>query len=137
MIFVDASGWIAALHRRDQNHQRAKPYLAEAMDQGERLLTTNWTAYEAYSYLKSHAGYNYYLELFAIIKNPHITTLERVTEEIEDSALEIFHRYRDKTWGIVDCANLIIMELSGCDRAFAYDKHFCEAARQYGFKVEG
>jgi len=59
----------------------------------------------------------------------------RVNPEIESAALKLFWRYRDKEWGVVDCASLVIMERTGCKTVFCYDRHFAEASRQRGFAV--
>lgn len=49
--------------------------------------------------------------------------------------MEIFWRYRDKTWGVVDCSSLVVMRALEFQRAFAFDAHFVEASRQFGFTV--
>jgi len=61
--------------------------------------------------------------------------LVAVDEQIERDALELFWRYQDKTWGVVDCSSLVVMEAVGSRSAFAYDKHFVDANRQFGFTV--
>jgi predicted nucleic acid-binding protein len=137
MVFVDGSAWIAVMHQKDQYHQSAASYFDLLLDSGERFLTTNWTLYEAYTFLKTHAGYEKFNELYVLIQRRRTIYVERINKSLETAALDVFVRYRDKTWGVVDCANLIVMQLSGCNRAFAYDTHFRQAARQYGFRVEG
>ena len=61
--------------------------------------------------------------------------LVRVTEDIETRALDLFFAYQDKSWGVVDCANLVVMEDLGCRQAFGFDHHFLEASRQRGFEL--
>lgn len=58
-----------------------------------------------------------------------------VDEKIEREALELFWCYKDKKWGVVDCSSLVVMKAVGCRQAFAYDGHFVEASRQFGFAV--
>jgi hypothetical protein len=58
-----------------------------------------------------------------------------IDAKIEEEALELFWRYRDKTWGVVDCSSLAVMQELGCREIFAYDRHFIEASRQFGFTV--
>ena len=64
-----------------------------------------------------------------------IVELVAVDEQIEGEALELFWRYQDKTWGVVDCSSLVVMQAVGSRSAFAYDAHFVEASRQFGFSV--
>ena len=48
---------------------------------------------------------------------------------------ELFWQYKDKDWGVVDCASLVVMDEGGCNQAFAFDRHFMEASQQYGFSL--
>jgi predicted nucleic acid-binding protein len=67
--------------------------------------------------------------------NHRIVTMIRVDPGIESGAPKLFWRYRDKEWGVVDCASIVMMERIGCETVFAYDRHFVEASRQRGFTV--
>jgi uncharacterized protein len=134
-VFVDASGWIAGANHRDAHHGAARPILDACFAQDIRVITTTWTAYEAMSLLKSRIGIDGAAELWALLTNPEAVELIRVTDEIEAAALDLFFRYRDKTWGVVDCASLVVMERTGCRQALAYDRHFVEATRQRGFQT--
>jgi predicted nucleic acid-binding protein len=134
-IFVDASAWIASANDRDQNYELARSLLAECFAEGVQLVTTNWTAFEALSILKSRAGNQIAADLWDLLTDPRSVDLVRVTDEIEERALNLFFAYRDKTWGVVDCASLVVMEDSGCRQAFGFDHHFMEASRQRGFEL--
>jgi predicted nucleic acid-binding protein len=129
--FVDASAWLAATNQRDQNHAVARRLL----DACVQLVTSTWTAYEALSMLKSRAGPDLVAELWSLLLDQESVAFIYVTKEIEERALDLFFRYRDKSWGIVDCANLVVMEDTGCRQAIGFDHHFVEASRQRGFEV--
>jgi predicted nucleic acid-binding protein len=133
--FVDASAWIATVDESDQNYERAQRIYRELLANKTPLTTTNWTAHEAIILTKSRIGYSQAFTLWERITASKLVTLVRITEEIEAVALNIFWRYRDKTWGVVDCASLVVMERMACEAAFAFDGHFKEASRQYGFQV--
>lgn len=135
-VFVDASAWISIMYRKDKRHQQAKAIYQRLLDSDALLVVTNWVAYEALSFLKGRAGYGPALSLYEVLTNKELVWWEDVTPEIENKAVEIFWRYKDKTWGIVDCASLIAMEITGCQHAFGFDYHFVEAAEQYGFVLE-
>jgi predicted nucleic acid-binding protein len=134
-VFVDASGWIAGANRRDTYHDAARPILDACFADGVHLITTNWTAYEAISIVKSRAGLEGAEKLWSLLQNPQAVEFVRVTEEIEAAALDLFFRYRDKNWGVVDCASLVVMERLGCRQALAYDHHFVEESHQRGFQT--
>ena len=136
-VFVDASGWLAAFNRRDHLYSVARPLLEACLDRGIELVTTNWTAYEALSMLKSRGGPDVASLLWEVISIDVAVILAEVTPEVEASALDLFFAYRDKTWGVVDCASIVVMELVGCRQVVAFDRHFVEASRQRGFEVLG
>ena len=114
---------------------RRRAALEECFARRVRLVSTNWAAYEALSLLKSRAGPDVVTDLWLLLSDPAAVDLVRIDQEIEAAALAIFFDYRDKTWGVVDCASLIVMERLGCQQALAYDRHFAEASRQYGFSL--
>ncbi|MBM3240493.1 PIN domain-containing protein [Candidatus Poribacteria bacterium] len=120
---------------RDKRYRQAEAKYEELLRQGEQLVTINWTVYEALTLLKARAGLEKMEEIWAVVNTPEIVTLIRVTEEIEAQALDIFFHFKDKLWGIVDCASLVVMERIGCTQAFAFDEHFIQASKQRGFQV--
>jgi predicted nucleic acid-binding protein len=136
LVFVDASAWIAITHTRDSHHDEAMTIMRRLLNDDAGLVVTNWTAYEALSFLKSRAGYGAASVLRQTFEDNELVWWEPVTPEIEEKALDMFWRFADKTWGVVDCASLVVMALTGCQRAFGFDRHFVEAASQYGFMVE-
>ena len=99
------------------------------------LITTNWVVYEGLTLLKSRIGSQQADQLWEIANDPTLVSLARVTGTIETAALRLFFEYRDKTWGVVDCASLVVMAESGCQQAFGFDQHFREAGQQRGFRV--
>lgn len=132
---VDASAWLANTNRRDEHHSVARTLLDAFLAQRIQLATTTWTVYEALSMLKSLAGWNVAANLWALVTDHKAVVLVDVTKDIERRALDLFFGYRDKTWGVVDCANLVVMEDLGCRRAIGFDHHFREAGRQRGFEL--
>lgn len=134
-VFVDASAWVAITNRKDRNGREAVKIFRRLLSTQAALLTTNWTAYEALTLVKSRLGFSQAERLWARIRTRAVVELVAVDEQVERDALELFWRYQDKTWGVVDCSSLVLMEAIGCRHVFAYDTHFVEASRQFGFTV--
>jgi predicted nucleic acid-binding protein len=134
-VLVDASAWVAASDRRDRHHERARSLLEACFARRIWLVTTNWTAYEALSLLKSRAGWDVASDLWALLTDRRSVVLVRITEDFEARAVDLFLSYRDKTWGVVDCASLVVMEDFGCRQALSFDRHFVEASRHRGFEL--
>jgi len=134
-VFVDASAWVAITNRKDRKHKEAVQIYRRLLESPTLLITTTWTTYEALTIVKSRLGFSQAERLWDRIKSRAVVDLVWIDERIEERALELFWRYKDKEWGVVDCANLVVMEAIGCRQAFAYDAHFTEASRQFGFTV--
>lgn len=130
-IFVDASAWIAIVSERDNRHIQAKGIYLRELKNDSIFFISNWTIYEAFTKLKSDSGIEKAENLKEIIQDINLVKPIYVTNKIENQALTIFWQFRDKTWGIVDITSFLIMEECHCNFAFAFDKHFEEAASQY------
>lgn len=134
-VFVDASAWIAITNRNDTHHKPAVEIFRRLLYSQAPLVTTNWTTHEAPTLVKSRLGYRQASLLWTRIRARSIVESVWIDERLESEALEMFWRYRDKTWGVVDCSSLVVMRALECRRVFAFDAHFVEASRQFGFTV--
>ncbi len=134
-VFVDASAWVAFFNRRDAHQTEAREQMTTLLQSGVPLATSTWTTYEAITIVRSKLGYGRARRLWQLVNNRRIISMIRVDPGIESAALKLFWRHRDKDWGVVDCASLVIMERIRCQTVFAYDRHFVEASRQRGFAV--
>lgn len=134
-VFVDASAWVAITNRKDRNHGEAVKIFQRLLRTPIALVTTTWTAYEALTIVKYRLGFRQADRLWQRITSRKVVELVAIDEEIERESLELFWRYQDKTWGVVDCSNLVVMDAVGSRSAFAYDEHFVEASRQFGFTL--
>ena len=133
--FVDASAWVAITNSKDANHKKSVQIFRRLLGLSTRLIATAWTAYEALTIVKSRLGFSQAERLWDRFQARTLVDLVWIDAEIERQALEFFWRYRDKTWGVVDCSSLVVMQELGCRDVFAYDRHFIEASRQFGFTV--
>ncbi len=69
------------------------------------------------------------------IKDSELSQIVYIDRDLEEGAIDLFWRYQDKKWGIVDCTSIMLMERQRCTVAFGYDRHFVEATRQHGFTL--
>lgn len=133
--FIDASTWIALYHKRDKYHEPAWVIYEQLLSQARKFLTSNWVAYEAISILKSRASYGAAKTLWDILQDTELSQVVYIDRKLEEGAVDLFWRYQDKRWGVVDCTSILLMEREKCSVAFGYDRHFIEATRQYGFTL--
>ena len=134
-VFVDASAWVAITNRTDRVHGEALRIYHRLLRSQTPLMSSTWTAYEAVTIVKTKLGYSQAERLWQRMLQPSVVTLIKVDEGIEEEALGLFWSFRDKDWGVVDCASLRIIEETGCQQVFAFDRNFTEASKQYGFSL--
>ena len=134
-VLDDASAWVGIVNLKDRHHKEAVRIFRRLLGPSTRMIATTWTTYEALTIVKSRLGFGQAEGLWDRITSRTVVDLIRIDEQIERDALELFWRYRDKAWGVVDCSSLVVMKAVGCRTVFGYDKHFTEASRQFGFSV--
>ncbi len=134
-VFADASAWVAITNTKDKHHTEAITIYRHLLQSAVPLITSTWTAYEALTIVKTRLGYSQAERLWQRIQRPSVVDLVTVDESIEAEALELFWKYKDKDWGIVDCASFVVMDEVGCRQALAFDRHFTDASQQYGFSL--
>jgi len=135
MVFVDASAWIALYHKGDKYHKDAWLIYEQLLRDANKILISNWVAYEAISFIKSRAGYKASKVLWDILQDNELSQLINIDRKLEEESVNMFWNYQDKKWGVVDCSSILLMKKKKCSLVFGYDHHFIEASRQYGFTL--
>ena len=131
-VFIDASYWIAVTYPRDHWHENARTLWNMIRENGWRLVTINWTLYEALTALNGRFGrHDLALALHEMVQNTAVLIVD--ASEVEDSALHIFRTHSDKRWSIVDCANFVCIRERQSRYALAYDEDFNQAQAEFGF----
>ena len=131
-VFIDASYWIAVTYPRDRWHRNARDLWNIARENRWRLITTNWTLYEALTALSGGFGrHDLALALYEMTQDTAILVVD--ASDIEDLALRVFITHSDKSWSVVDCANFACIRDRQSRYAFAYDRDFNQAQSEFGF----
>jgi len=132
-IFIDTSAWVALENRKDIHYEQALIFKDEVSNRRYRLYTSNFIQDETYTLLLANIGYERTIESgkrIRALRDKGLLHVVQVTEEIEESAWEIFERFnRDKFWSFTDCTSKVIMELFDIKEAFSFDRNF----EQMGF----
>lgn len=137
-MFIDASFWIALMDRTDQNHDHATEHWLSTSGVEWRRITTNWTLYEALTFLNSRAKARHDLALGLLNLIDTSNTLVVDAASFEDAALDIFRTHSDKRWSVVDCANFVCIQERQSLFALSYDKRdFRQAQTEFGFLLLG
>ncbi|MCY3638972.1 MAG: hypothetical protein OXG80_07730 [Chloroflexi bacterium] len=97
-----------------------------------RLVTTNWTLYEALTALSGSFGrHDLAAALYEMVIDSAILVFD--ASSFEEEALYVFTTHSDKRWSVVDCANFVCIRDRQSKYAFAYDHDFNQAQNEFGF----
>jgi len=127
-IFVDTSFVIALINDRDQyfNQAQALSYRFE----NSQLLTTDAVLLEIGNALAKDFRKEA-IEVIQVLrggKNAEVIQIDQTTFEKGFGAYE---KYKDKSWGLVDCISFTVMWERGVTEVLTFDKDF----EQAGFRM--
>ena len=129
-IFLDTNGWVALLNSSDALHATAKARWTELVREGCSFLLTDWIVAETGNGLARTRARGHFAEAVRFIRSNPSSRLVPITPILLDDALKLYNERPDKTWGLVDCASILVMQSEGVNEAFTNDRHF----EQAGFK---
>jgi predicted nucleic acid-binding protein len=134
-IFFDASGLVPLVVVRDQWRPALDRILAGLRRAGQpAFVTTNWTLYEALAQAQ-RAGKERAIELHRFVSER--MTVVTVSREVEQEALRRFLAWQDKSASVVDHANMLAAEATGCEAVLSFDGDFAPLARMAGIRLLG
>ncbi len=123
-IFVDTAFVIALVNHKDRYHQQASE-LASRFD-GYPLLVTDAVLLEIGTALSR----GFKEQSVAIIEQFLVTTdvqLVHLTPQLFKQAFEMYKKYHDKEWSLIDCVSFVVMRAKGVNQALTFDHHFEQA----------
>jgi len=127
-VFVDTSFVLALINERDQYHQQAEALSFEF--EQSFLITTVAVLLEIGNALakdfRQEAN-----TVIRLLRSSARVDVVQIDERLLEKALEIYEKYNDKTWGLVDCLSFIVMGERGLTDVLTFDKDFSAA----GFSV--
>lgn len=125
-VFVDTSAFVALRNESEAEHERARGTLAELIDAGVTLFTSNYVFAETYTALLVRVGREEAVEWGRRFRAGEAIELVRLESDVEEEAWGILERHRDKTWSYVDATSFALIERHGSSEAFAFDAHFVQ-----------
>lgn len=127
-VFVDTSFVLALVNERDQYHKQAEALSFKFEE--SKLITTVAILLEIGNALAKdfRKEANAVIRLLRRSSRVEVIQLE---EALLEQALEIYEKYDDKTWGLVDCISFVVMRERGLAEVLTFDGDFEEA----GFTV--
>ena len=133
-MFIDASFWIARFHPRDQEHSLAERWWRRLIRENWNAVTTNWTLYEALTFLNSRRVRRHDLAL-DVMDAAHRYASVVDAAQYERQALAVFRAHVDKRWSVADCASFVCIRERGAAWALSFDRDFAQAQREFKFTI--
>jgi len=130
-IFLDTSGLIALSDEKDKNHEKAKVYLKEKVQEGARLVIGKNILVEYIDGVTKRVSKEKAIEELEKIMNSRLLVIESFSESDWNKALAYFRKYPDLRIDLTDCLSFVIMEKLDIKTAFTFDSDF----KIHGFNV--
>lgn len=130
-LFIDASAWIALTETDDKHHEEAQKAFARAVQDYQKLVTTNFIVAETHAILRRDLGHPPSIQFLDGTKKSLRVIYVYSTAELEDAAVEILRRYKDHAFSYADAVSFALMKQRGITDVFTYDEHF----RAMGFRI--
>jgi predicted nucleic acid-binding protein len=127
-VYLDTSGWLAALSPREEGHEAAHQAYQSLVHDAARLVTTNLVVAEMHILLtRRHDPETGLAFLESLYRDP-AHEVRFVTRSLEAGAMRQWIRpFADKPLSLADAVGFEVMRTEGITRALAYDRHFQDA----------
>lgn len=131
-VLVDTGAWLAAFHRRDQDHLQAATILRQLRSERTRLVVTDLVLAELHLHLLHGFGCHRAAQhAEAIVSDPLVEEIF-VDRELQTAAFDNWiHRFDDQDFTFTDAVSFAVMEAGRMATAFTFDVHFSVA----GFRM--
>lgn len=131
-IFVDSDAFIAFTKEDDSNHKRAQNIFEKLQDTQITFVTSNFVFAEVATVLSQRVSHKAAVIFIDNMKSSdNIFQIERVNEDTEEAATQIFIKQTSKNVSFVDCINIALMKEKHMDGIFSFDSIY----KKNGFKI--
>jgi predicted nucleic acid-binding protein len=126
-VFLDTAFIIALSMETDALHEEAMLLSEEIETQKIRLITTRAVMLEIGNALSRIVYRKTTVEILNSLELDDNVTVLPLTEELYQSALNLYSSRMDKEWGMIDCVSFIVMKQVYVTEALTSDRHFEQA----------
>lgn len=119
-VFADTGYWIAVVDKRQDLHAKAMA-VSEAL-RPFRIVTSQMVLVELLN--SKRIPRPAALSLVDEMREDSNTTVVEQTGELFSEALDLYRRYKDKSWSLTDCSSFVIARKLGITEALAHDRDF-------------
>lgn len=129
-VFIDTSGFFAALVSTDQHHEHAASVFRRADSEGWKLVTSTPVVYETHALLLARAPTRREAGLaFLDAVATDSFNVERPSARDEERARAIIRSYADKAFSFCDAVSFAMLDRLRIREVLSFDQHFKEYGR--------
>jgi uncharacterized protein len=123
-VFVDTSGFYAALDRTDPFHLQAANAFQKSVAENWRLITSNYVVHETWALVQHRLGWDG-LDAFLDGLLP-LCEILWVDVSLHQAGVNRCTAERKRLFSLTDCTSIELMTRAGVSEAIAHDKHFAQ-----------
>ena len=124
-IFVDSDAFVAITKKDDSNHERAKDIFLKLQDKPVAFVTSNYVFSEVATVLSQKVDHETAVAYIHTMKSQDcVFIVERITENTEEAATQIFIKQTSKNVSFVDCTNIALIREKHIDGIFSFDDDY-------------
>ncbi len=125
VVFLDTSGWLAALNSREHSHPEASRLYQGLIGRAARLVTSNLVVAEMHILLARRLGASVALSFLRELYRDPAHEVRFVTRELEAAAIENWLiPFADHPVSLADAVSFEIMKSEQIGSALTLDRHF-------------
>jgi predicted nucleic acid-binding protein len=127
-LFLDSSGWFAALSPREKGHALARRTYEDAAREGLPLVTTPLVVAEVHTLILRWRDPGTAARFLAVALDPDAHVVHEVDSELFSAAIDRWIlRYADQTFSLCDAVSFEVMRRARLTRSLTFDRHFSVA----------
>lgn len=128
-IFADTSGWANFFVRTEPYYPQANAKMRLWHKINTQIVTTNYVLIELVALMTSllQVPRNQQVEVIETIQSAEWVEVVHIDQTLNKEAWQLLKNRLDKTWSLVDCTSMIVLQHLGIHEAFTADHHFEQA----------
>lgn len=127
-IFVDTAFVVALVNQKDQYHDQALE-LSRKYENAPLLMTEAVLLEIGNALAKDYKQEA--IETIKAFRTSNEVVIAELNSQLFNSGFEMYEKYQDKVWGLVDCISFVVMKEHKATDVLTTDDHF----KQAGFNI--
>jgi predicted nucleic acid-binding protein len=134
-LFMDSSGFYAALDVRDICHKAAVWEITKTVKSGAKLIFTDYIITESLNLAVARRGHHVAGRMLDFLEQSSAWKRISVDSSFFEGAVDYFRKHADKDFSFTDCTSFVVMKTLRLTRALSDDHHFRQAGFQPLLKI--